>query len=176
MPGEPLVIRIGPHLRGGEPAVQLIGATEHDGANEFLEGPILGHEPLREVIEQFGMRRAGAVHAEIIRGGDQPAPKEMQPHTVGHHASGQRVLRMREPLGKLQSAALFGIHGNGLCHFGGGEEPTRDGIAELVGFAVAIDFGVANLLCLAHAHGEILRRGRRRTLGREYLAATLGAA
>ena len=83
---------------------------------------------------------------------------------------------MREPLGKLQPAALFGIHGNGLGHFGGGEEPARNGITELIGFAVAIDFGVANLLCFAHAHGEILRRGRRRTLRREHLAAALGAA
>ena len=88
VPGEPLVIRIGPHLRGGELAVQLIGATEHDGADEFLEGPAFVHEPLREVIKQFWMRRAGTVHAEIIRGGDQPAPEEMQPHTVGHHARG----------------------------------------------------------------------------------------
>ena len=71
---------------------------------------------------------------------------------------------------------MLGVDRHGVGHLHGSEESTRDGFAQLVGFAVAIDFGIANLLRVAHAHGEILRRRRRTvSLGREHLAAALGA-
>ena len=34
--GEPLVVRIGPHLRGGGMAAELVRAAENDGAYEFF--------------------------------------------------------------------------------------------------------------------------------------------
>ena len=172
-----MVLGIRPHLRGGEFAVELIGAAEDDGADEFFDRPFFSNKSLREVVEQLGMRRATAIHAKVIRRGNDAAAKEMQPHAVGHHARGERVLRMRQPLSQFPPTALLGVDRHGVGHLRGSEESTRDGFAQLVGFAVAIDFGIANLLRVAHPHGEILRRRRRTVaLGREHLAAALGPA
>ena len=71
------------------------------------------------------MRRAVAVHAEVIRRGDNAAAEEMQPHAVRHDARGERVLRMCQPLSQFPPTALnrsFGeqsgrpsVNGEKLC-------------------------------------------------------------
>ena len=66
---------------------------------DVLEAPTVFHQLDREPIEQFGMRRPIALHSEIVRRRHNAAAEMLLPESVNDHASGQRMVGPREPIG-----------------------------------------------------------------------------
>ena len=54
------------------------------------------------------MRGLGATGTEIVGRGDEALPEVQVPHAVRHHARGQRIARVGEPVGKFQAALRLG--------------------------------------------------------------------
>ena len=59
----------------------------------------------REVVEQPGVGGAFSGRAEVVHRAHDALAEEVVPNAVGHHARGERVIRLREPIGQLQAAA-----------------------------------------------------------------------
>ena len=72
---------------------------------DVLQAPAVFDKLDRQPIEQLRMRRPLALHAKIVRRGHDPAAEVMLPESVDDHASGQRMIGPREPIGELRSAA-----------------------------------------------------------------------
>src|SRR5690606_16010312 len=65
-------------------------------------------EPVRQPVEQLGMRRLFTEHAEVIDGRDEAAAEEMMPDAVHPDARGERVVRRSDQIGDdLASGAVF---------------------------------------------------------------------
>ena len=63
-------------VRFGEfAALSCVDGREHDFAMQFLDGPAFADEAGGEIVEQFGMRRAGRLAAEVAGGADDAWPK-----------------------------------------------------------------------------------------------------
>jgi hypothetical protein len=95
-----------------------------------------------EVIEQFGMRRAGSHDAEIFRGFDEAGAEELLPDFVDGDAGGERVFRGDEPVGEIEAG------GAGAFFFQGREEAGGvgfDGDAELFEVAADAEMGLLRL-------------------------------
>ncbi len=60
-----------------------------------------------EMIEQFGMRRRFAGHAEIVDAPRQPLAEQMLPQPVDHHAGGERIVGTRDPRRQFDAAAVI---------------------------------------------------------------------
>src|SRR6266566_540391 len=61
------------------------------------------HEPIRQPVEQFGMRRRRALRAKIIFRFDESAPEILLPDAVDLHAGGQRILRVHNPASQIEA-------------------------------------------------------------------------
>ena len=57
----------------------------------------------REPIEQFGVRGAFALHAEIFGGFDEASPEERLPRAIDGGASGERIGRRDQPTGQIEA-------------------------------------------------------------------------
>src|SRR5207249_4779361 len=79
-------------------------------------------EARRQPVEQFWVRRAVAVEAEVVGGGDQAAAEVVVPDAVHDDAGGERVGGVDDPVG--QASAAFGFGGVG------GEAEVRGGRAD----------------------------------------------
>ena len=53
------------------------------------------------------MRRTRAIGAEITRGVHQSFPEVVLPHAIDHHARGERIGGIGDPLGQRQTALLL---------------------------------------------------------------------
>ena len=98
-----------PNLFGiGGGAAHLVGAREHDFADEFLGGPTVGDKPRGEPIEQFWVGRRVALRAEVAAGNHEPAAKVPLPNAIHPHARGERMLRISEPSGQRLARLIAG--------------------------------------------------------------------
>ena len=141
--------------RGGE----LIGAREHDGADQLLNRPAVGHKLLREVIEQLGMRGALAGRAEIIDRAHEARTHQPAPRAIRDHARGERMGGARDPVGQLTPAAFAGRELRWRTVRRDLQQATWRLRAEAARDAADTDLSVADFAGrLAHAH-------RDRTLG-----------
>ena len=59
------------------------------------------------------MRGRLAEHAEVVRAGNDAAPKQVMPNAVGVHARGQRIRRIGNVRGQRKSASL--VRSTGLA-------------------------------------------------------------
>ena len=69
-----------------------------DQAVKFFDRPAVVDEPGGQIIEQFGMSRLVAHHAEVAGSPHQPFAEMRLPNAIDDHARRQRVLRIGEPL------------------------------------------------------------------------------
>ncbi len=116
-------------LVGGRGSARhLIRPREDQRANQPLGAPALGGELMSQIIEQFGMARRLAQHAEIIDTRHDAGAEQMVPDSVNHHPGNQRIVGGDQPAGQLQpSTARAGLK---LAARGKGfERPARDRIA-----------------------------------------------
>ena len=104
-PPDQNVIRVDLVGPGVEPGIELIGATEHELADQCLDRPAVLHERDSQVVEQLGMARRLPGCPEVVGRRDQSATEQMQPDAVDHDAGGERVLRRRQPVRQLEPAA-----------------------------------------------------------------------
>ena len=65
---------------------------------QVLDPPAVLDEIDRQPVEQFGMRRGIAHHAEVARRADQAPSEVVMPDAVDDYASGQRVCRVGQPI------------------------------------------------------------------------------
>ena len=112
-----------------------VSLREEDFAMQRLEFPPVCDEPLREKIEQLGMRRLAAEKAEVARRVHESRAEVVLPHAVREHARGERIARAGDPPRERETAlALRRIgrqrvgRGNAVEH---GEARGHDGVAGL---------------------------------------------
>ncbi len=82
-----------------------VGRRTHDELVQRLHPPAVVHEPAGEPIQQFGMRRQFALAAKIIRRRDKAAAEVHFPNTVHHHAGGERIIAVNQPLRQAEAVA-----------------------------------------------------------------------
>ncbi len=70
----------------------------------MLDAPAVFHEFSREPIEQFRMRGSRAVCAEVAGRADQPFAEMILPDAIHHHARGERIRRIHNPLARMSDA------------------------------------------------------------------------
>jgi hypothetical protein len=85
---------------------QLIDGTEHDVAVQLLDRAFLVDEPLRQILEQLGVRRPLARDAEVARRVDQTRTEVPLPDPVDDHARGDRL--PVDGIRELEPPAAFG--------------------------------------------------------------------
>ena len=92
--GEQAVVRIeGVELRG-DGAGLAVGGAGHKLAEQGFHAPVHVRGELNgERIEQLGVGGLFAGGAEILRGGDDADPEELQPETVHGDTGGERIFR-----------------------------------------------------------------------------------
>ena len=88
--------------RGDARRLTIRGARDDEAVEGFgvpaaLE--VFGREP----IEQFGVRGAFALHAEIFGGFDEASPEERLPRAIDGGASGERIGRRDQPTGQIEA-------------------------------------------------------------------------
>ena len=98
------------------------------------------------------MRGTLARHAEVIWSGHEAFTEKMQPHAVHDHTSGERVLRVGEPLCQFQPAALLHIGQSAAAT--GAQKTAWDGGTQFLRLAVDVQFAIFDLFGLAHPHGQ----------------------
>ena len=109
--------------RVGGCAGHLVSAREHQLAHELLERPLLlAHEPRREMVEQFRVRRCLPEHAEVVHGRHDAAAEQMVPHAVHDDACREGIRRVGDLLRELQAPAARAV-GNLLRAAEGFEKP-----------------------------------------------------
>ena len=101
------VIRVFGDARGVEFGGLAKSAGEHDGADELLHRPVVGHEGGGEVIEEFGVFGRSGADAEVARGLHQRNTDELRPDAIDHHASRQRIGFAGDSIGEFQTPAAF---------------------------------------------------------------------
>ena len=107
-PPEEMVPGIDGEVRGMVVVGQPIGARGHDGPMHLLDRPPVFHELPSQVIEQRGVCWRRAANTKVARCRYETSSKVIVPDAVDHDARSERVVRMREPVGQLQSATAFG--------------------------------------------------------------------
>ena len=105
--GEKFIFRIQffqPRVGGAGLAV---GCRGHDQSMHGLDAPFaarkLGGQPIQQV--RVGWSRAGV--AKVVKCADDATTEMMFPDTVHHHARGEWMVRLRNPLCKGQASAGF---------------------------------------------------------------------
>ena len=83
----------------------LIGVREHDQAVHLFDAPAVLDKSSSEVIEQLLVGGSFAHHTEIARGADNSAAEVVMPDAIGHHARGERILRIGQPVRQRTAAA-----------------------------------------------------------------------
>ena len=81
-----------------------VNARRDDFANDRFDRPARLHESDRQMIEQFGMTRHLPRRAEVFGRRDNPLADQVQPDSVNHHTSGQRIFTTADPPCEFQSA------------------------------------------------------------------------
>ena len=147
---------VGPHG-----ARLLPGGRKHDAALQSLDRPAVGHELGREMIEQFGMARRFAAHAEVARRGHQTRAEVVLPDPIDDHAGRERVLWARDRAGEFQPAAaererLASVHlGEHL------QEAARHAVAAVLRLAPPKHDRLVRPLVVAHHHAAARSAGMR---------------
>ena len=100
-----------PRFPDGAVGAELVGPRQHDRSHEPLDRPAVADESPGKVIEQLGMRRHVAGHAEIVDGFDDSFAEEMMPDAIHDHPRSERILRAGEPLREFEPAALLDVDG-----------------------------------------------------------------
>ena len=112
---------------------------------EGLEAPAGFDEAVRQVVEQFGVRRALAKHTEVARRVDDAAAEVMHPDPVHQRAADQRVLTGGQPL-RVSEAASGGGQLRVVDGDGGiaedGEFARGDNLAGLAMVATVMQFAL----------------------------------
>ena len=105
-----------------------VGRAGDDEAVELLETPSIFHEPLREPVEQLGVRGLLAERAEVARIHREAVAEVELPHAVHDDARGERILRLGEPACERAAAARAVLQGLDFCRglVEHGEEAGRD--------------------------------------------------
>lgn len=150
--GVEVIFRIGGEI--GMTAGKLVGAGEYDFADELFGGPTVGDETVGEEIEELGMSGCFAGGAEIVGRTDEASAEEPEPDAIDVNAGGERILRVGDPCGEFESAALVGADGWRGWHVGrgDGEKTARNFIAEFVDAAAEVDVSVVDGRFLLHRH------------------------
>ena len=78
---------------------------------QALDRPAAGDEFRRQPVEQLGVAGRLASDAEVGRRRHDSPAEMVLPDPVGHHPGRQRVIRMRQPIGELESTACCGPDG-----------------------------------------------------------------
>ena len=78
-----------------------------EGADERLLVPAAFDKFRREPIEQLGVTRPFALRSEVGGCRDDSGAKEERPEAVHRDAGGQRILRIDQPVCKVQTIGLF---------------------------------------------------------------------
>src|SRR5271155_5313944 len=68
----------------------------------MLEAPAAVHQLDSQPVEQFGMRRGLALHAEVLAGRDDPGPEIGLPDPVDDRPRGGGRLAVDQPSGECQ--------------------------------------------------------------------------
>ena len=110
-------------------AGHAVSFRKHDCADHFLGGPAFLDKIIGEPIEQLGMRGRLAEHAEVVRAGNDAAPKQVMPNAIGVHARGQRIRRIGNVRGQRKPASL--VRSSRLGVIEGGQETARHFFAEI---------------------------------------------
>src|SRR2546430_16022328 len=74
---------------------------------QFLDAAAVSQEIAGEPVEQFRVRRAITVEAEVVRRTDQATAEMIVPDTVDQDASREWIVRAGDPLGELEAALAF---------------------------------------------------------------------
>src|SRR5581483_9724178 len=111
---------------------------------ELLHRPAALDEAAGEPVEQLGVRGRLAAGAEIVGRGDDAASEMPLPDAIDHHARGQRILLVGDPLRELEAAAAL-LVGRKLLAAEDREEAAGDRRAERLRLAANHDAGVGGL-------------------------------
>ena len=108
---------------------------------------------MREVIEQLGMTRRITARAEVVHAAHQPLAEELLPDAVDRNAGGERMTRIRDPIGQLQATTLPG--GNRGLRFPHRHthQTTRHGVAQRIRIASDGHAHVGGLFRILHRDG-----------------------
>src|SRR6266545_687692 len=159
-------------------AAQLIDRAEHHFTVQLLDREPVVDEPLRQVLEQFRIRRPFAVDPEIARRVDNPRAEMAFPDAVDDDANGNRFLDDR--LCELEAAAPF-REGRGPVRAQHRQEVARRLVAKVERIASLAHLELDRLLGVLYAvHERIvgrLRGAQSFDIGPQILdvAPTLGA-
>src|SRR5581483_5446133 len=82
-----------------------IGARSDHQPLHVLDAPSAAHEFRGEPVQQFGMRWAIAHDAKVAWSSYNAFSEMMLPEAVHHHARGERIRRVGDPVRKRRSAA-----------------------------------------------------------------------
>jgi hypothetical protein len=105
-----------------------------------------------QVVEQQRVGGKIASGTEVIDRAHQALAEQVHPDAVDDDAGGERVLRMGDPLGKLEATALVGGDAGSVRDFGGLNEATGDGGAEIADVAANMNGAIGGLRVIEHAH------------------------
>ena len=75
---------------------------EDHGLEQTAQVPARVHEVAGQPVQEPGMGRGLALHAEVLRGGNQPTPEDHLPIAVHRYAGQKRVIGRGEPLGQAE--------------------------------------------------------------------------
>ena len=111
------------------------------------------------MVEQLGIRRLLAAHAEVVWGRDDGLAEEMEPDAVRPDTRGERVLVVGDPLRELKAAAA--LRDPRLVSIGDElDESARHDLARLVELAAIEHACVHGAAALGGAHRDEVRFGR----------------
>ena len=86
-----------------------VNPGHHDKPVHLLERPPVFLEAPGQPIDQFGICRLLAGGAEIVRIAGKATAKVIMPYAIHNRAPSQSVVRMDDPPGQRQAAALDGF-------------------------------------------------------------------
>ena len=112
------------------------------------------------MIEQLGMRRHVAGHAEVVNTSHQSAAEQKMPDAIHNHAGEERVVLAGEPLGEFKPSALLRVDLWCVGNLDQAEEASRDNRAKLFRLAANADFSVGDRLRVAHSQHHRAADGR----------------
>ncbi len=111
-PRQEAVARISLEEARRDRGVLAVRGGEDDLPQHRLHVPAALHELHREPIEELGVTRQRAPHAEVLGRLHQAGAEQELPVGVHRHASGQRMVRPHQPAGEAQAVrGGLGVHG-----------------------------------------------------------------
>ncbi len=133
---------------------QLIGAAEHQFANEFLEGPTILHEFVGQVVQQLRMAGRTTRHTKVIDSVDNAFAKQVLPDAVHDYSRRQRVAGFGQPHSQLIATAAsrwYGLAGQVIQH---AQKASRHRGSELFRFAANTNLGIGGLGHVSYAQSD----------------------